>query len=415
MNEPCDSPVFGTPVAEAKDSDGQGPRRSAMIRTSPLANHAGDLKAQARRRLPRIVYDFLEGGSHDEITMRRNRADFDALFLRQRVFDHFAVRKSQTDMLGQRVSMPVGLAPIGMSGVFHPRAEICVARAAAAFGVPYCLSTLATCSIEEVSAEAGGPFLFQLFMMKDRAVNASLLERAAAAKCPGLVVNVDTAVQGRRNRDLDNGVTIPLNLRLWHFFDLVRRPRWVARYLGNRPTLANLAPYAPGGKDLAAVSDWAEPRFKGAVHTADLEWLRQQWPGTLVVKGVLDPEDVKIALELGADSVVVSNHGGRQLEGAPSTIEMIPRIRDAVGSDAELILDSGIRSGFDVLKALGRGANGCLVGRAYIYGLAAHGEQGVAAALHLLALELDEAMTLTGTADVNALPENLVFGPSSCR
>lgn len=415
MNEPCDSPVFGTPVAEAKDSDGQGPRRSAMIRTSPLANHAGDLKAQARRRLPRIVYDFLEGGSHDEITMRRNRADFDALFLRQRVFDHFAVRKSQTDMLGQRVSMPVGLAPIGMSGVFHPRAEICVARAAAAFGVPYCLSTLATCSIEEVSAEAGGPFLFQLFMMKDRAVNASLLERAAAAKCPGLVVNVDTAVQGRRNRDLDNGVTIPLNLRLWHFFDLVRRPRWVARYLGNRPTLANLAPYAPGGKDLAAVSDWAEPRFKGAVHTADLEWLRQQWPGTLVVKGVLDPEDVKIALELGADSVVVSNHGGRQLEGAPSTIEMIPRIRDAVGADAELILDSGVRSGFDVLKALGRGANGCLVGRAYIYGLAAHGEQGVAAALHLLALELDEAMTLTGTADVNALPENLVFGPSSCR
>ncbi|HML92728.1 alpha-hydroxy acid oxidase [Methyloceanibacter sp.] len=414
MNEQFDSPLFGSPVAGTEDSGEHAPRRGAMIRTSPLANHAGDLKALARRRLPRIVYDFLEGGSHDEISMRRNRADFDALFLRQRVFDHFAARKSQANMLGQRASMPVGLAPIGMSGVFYPRAEICVARAAAAFGVPYCLSTLATCSIEEVSAAAGGPFLFQLFMMKDRAINASLLERAAEAKCPGLVVNVDTAVQGRRNRDLDNGVTIPLNLRLWHLFDLVRRPRWVARYLGNKPTLANLAPYAPGdSKDLASVSDWAEPRFKGAVHTEDLEWLRQQWPGTLIVKGVLDPEDVKIALDLGADSVVVSNHGGRQLEGAPSTIEMVPRIRDAVGDDAELILDSGVRSGFDVLKALGRGANGCLVGRAYIYGLAAHGEQGVAAALHLLAQELDEAMTLTGTGNVNALPENLVFGPSS--
>ena len=372
-----------------------------MIRTSPLANHAGDLKSLARRRLPRIVYDFLEGGSHDEITMRRNRADFGALFLRQRVFDHFAVRTSQTSILGQRASMPVGLAPIGMSGVFYPRAEICVARAAAAFGVPYCLSTLATCSIEEVSAAAGGPFLFQLFMMKDRAINASLLERAAEAKCPGLVVNVDTAVQGRRNRDLDNGVTIPLNLRLWHLFDLVRRPRWVVRYLGNKPTLANLAPYAPGGKDLASVSDWAEPRFKGAVHTEDLEWLRQQWPGTLIVKGVLDPEDGR-SLDLGA-SVVVSNHGGRQLEGAPSTIEMIPRICDTTRRCGAHSRQASAR--FDVLKALGGAPMGASWG-APIYGLAAHG-RGVAAALHLLSQELTR-MTLT------ALPASTPCRRTSC-
>lgn len=409
MNEQFDTAHFG---AQADNRRGQALRRSAMVRTSPLANHAGDLKARARKQLPKIVFDFVEGGSHDEITMRRNWDDFDALRLRQRVFDHCPDRKYATTILGRPASLPVGLAPIGMSGVFYPRAEICVARAAGAFGVPYCLSTLATCSIEDVAAAVDEPFLFQLFMMNDRDINASLLRRAEEAKCPGLVVNVDTAVQGRRNRDLDNGVTIPLNLRLWHLLDIVRRPRWIARYLRNKPTLANLAPYAPGPKDLASVSAWAEPRFKGAVQTADLEWLRQQWPGTLIVKGVLDPDDVKIALDLGADSVVISNHGGRQLDGAPSTIEMLPRIRDAVGPDAEIILDSGVRSGFDVLKALGRGANGCLVGRGYIYGLAAHGERGVTAALQLLAQELDEAMTLTGTADVNALPENLVFGPS---
>jgi L-lactate dehydrogenase (cytochrome) len=294
--------------------------------------------------------------------------------------------------------------------VFYPRAEIHAARAASAFGVPYCLSTLASCSIEEVAAASDTPFLFQLYMMKDRAINAALLQRAEQAKCPGLVVNVDTAVQGRRNRDLDNGLVVPLKVRPRHVMRIIRRPRWLFRWLRNKPTLGNLAPYCPDGTDLATVSVWAEPRFKGSVTIADLEWLRHHWPRKLIVKGILDPEDAKRGVELGVDSLVVSNHGGRQLDGAASTIDMLPRIREAVGDNVELLLDSGVRSGFDILKALGRGANGCLIGRAFVYGLAAHGGPGVTAALELLAQELDEAMALTGTADVNVLPNDLVFG-----
>ena len=378
------------------------------VRASSLAHHAGHLKARAKRRLPIAIYDFLEGGARDEITLKRNRADFEALRLRQRVFDHVAARNTRTMLLAQSAAIPVALAPIGMAGVFHSRAEIHAARAAAKFDVPYCLSTLASSSIEDVTQAVDRPFLFQLYMMKDRAVNASLLERAENAKCPALIVNVDTAVQGRRNRDLDNGLTVPLKFDARHVAFL-RRPFWVARWLSNTPTLGNLAPYCPDGRDLAKVSVWAESQFKGAVTIEDLEWVRRRWPRKLVVKGVLDPEDARQAVRAGADAIVISNHGGRQLDGADSTIATLPRIREAVGGDAELILDSGVRSGFDVLKALGRGADGCLVGRAYLYGLAAHGERGVTTALELIAQELDEAMTLTGTADVNALPEDLVF------
>lgn len=407
MNERFNSELADTiaePVASAAEL-----RRSAMVKSPTLAQHAGHLKIAAKRRLPIAIYDFLEGGSNDEVTLKRNRDDFEALRLRQRVFDHVAVRNTCTALFGQRAAIPVALAPIGMGGVFFPRAEIHAARAASAFGVPYCLSTLASCSIEEVAAAVETPFLFQLYMMKDRAINAALMQRAEQAKCPGLVVNVDTAVQGRRNRDLDNGLVVPLKVRPRHVVRIVRKPRWLYSWLRNKPTLGNLAPYSPDGTDLATVSMWAEPRFKGSVTAADLEWIRHHWPRKLVVKGILDPDDAKLAVEVGADSLIVSNHGGRQLDGAASTIDMLPRIREAVGPDVEVLLDSGVRSGFDILKALGRGANGCLVGRAYVYGLAAHGEPGVGAALQLLAQELDEAMTLTGTADINALPENLVF------
>jgi L-lactate dehydrogenase (cytochrome) len=411
MYEQFDSRLTGVPAKGVTGVDTVEVRGGAMLRPSPLANHPAHLRAKAKRYLPAIVFDFLEGGSHDEITMRRNRADFDALRLRQRVFDHSVIRTTRTTLLGQVASMPVALGPVGMCGAFHPQAEVHAARAAAAFGVPYCLSSLASSSIEEVAAATDAPFLFQLYLMKDREINASLMQRAERAKCPALMVNVDTAVQGRRNRDLDNGVSIPLNLRIWQLLDLVRRPQWVFRFLRNKPTLANLAPYCPDGQDLATVSAWAEPSFKGAVSRDDLEWLRKNWSGKLIVKGVLDPEDAVAAADLGVDSVVVSNHGGRQLDSAASSIEMLPLVRDAVGDRVELTLDSGVRSGFDVLKALGRGADGCLLGRAYIYGLAPYGERGVAAALQLIAQELDEAMTLTGTADVKALPENLVFGP----
>lgn len=384
-------------------------RGGAMVKPPALALHPGHLKSAAKRRLPKVIYDFLEGGSNDEVTLKRNRDDFESVQLNQRVFDHVASRNMHTVLFGQRAAIPVALAPIGLGSLFYPRAEICAARAASAFGVPYCLSTLSSCSIEDVAAAVGAPFLFQLYMMKDRALNASLLQRADRARCPALVLNVDTAVQGRRNRDLDNGAVVPLKVRPRYVTQIMRRPRWLFNWLRYKPTLGNLAPYSPEGSDLATVSAWAEPRFKGAVTPADLEWVRHVWPRKLVVKGILDPEDAKLAVKLGADAIVVSNHGGRQLDGAASTISRLPAIRDAVGDGVEVILDSGVRSGFDVLKALGLGADGCLLGRAFVYGLAAHGEAGVSAALELFAQELDEAMTLTGAADVNALPKGLVL------
>jgi L-lactate dehydrogenase (cytochrome) len=411
MNERFDSQFTDTASERVASIDAPKLRGGAMVRAPTLAAHAGHLRARARRRLPGAIFDFLEGGSNDEVTLRRNGADFEALRLRQRVFDHVASRNLHTVLLGQHAEIPVGLAPIGVAGVFYPRAELHAARAASAFGVPYCLSTLSSCSVEEV-AETGNPFLFQLYMMKDRAINASLLQRAEQAHCPAVMLTLDTAVQGRRNRDLDNDLVVPLKLRPHHVLRILRKPRWLFNWLRHKPTLGNLAPYSPKGSDLATVSVWAESRFKGAVTAADLEWVRHVWPRKLVVKGILDPDDAKLAVKLGADAIVVSNHGGRQLDGASSTVQMLPAIREAVGDDVELILDSGVRSGSDVLKALGLGAKGCLIGRAYIYGLAAYGQAGVTTALELMAQELDEAMTLTGTADVNDLPKGLVLPPS---
>lgn len=409
MNERFDS-QFAHAAPERVDSiDTPKLRGTATVKPPALTLHSGHLKKAARRRLPIAIFDFLEGGSNDEVTLRRNRADFEAVRLRQSVFDHAASRNLHTVLFGQHAEIPVALAPIGMGGVFYPRAEIHAARAACAFGVPYCLSTLSSCSIEEVASEVRAPFSFQLYMMKDRAINAALVQRAEQAHCPALLLNVDTAVQGRRNRDLDNGLVVPLKVRPKHVARIVRKPRWLWSWLRNKPTMGNLAPYCSEGSDLATVSVWAESHFKGAVTAADLEWVRHAWPRKLIVKGILDVEDAKLATKLGADAIVISNHGGRQLDGASSTIEMLPQIREAVGDDVELILDSGVRSGFDVLKALGRGANGCLIGRAYVYGLAAYGEAGVTAALELISRELDEAMTLTGTADVNALPRGLVL------
>ena len=409
MNERFDSQFADSASEPVASVDTPVLRGGAMVKPPAVARHPGHLKAGARRRLPSAVFDFLEGGSNDEVTLRRNRADFEDLRLNQRVFDHVAPRNLRTTLFGQRAAMPVALAPIGMGGVFHPGAEIHAARAASAFGVPYCLSTLSSCAMEEVAAAVSAPFLFQLYLFKDRAITSALLQRADRLHCPGLVITLDTAVQGRRNRDLDNGLVVPLKVRPSHVLGMMRKPRWLLNWLLKKPTLGNLAPYSPDGSDLATVSVWADARFKGAVSPADLEWVRHIWPRKLVVKGILDPEDAKLAVKLGADTIVISNHGGRQLDGASSTIKMLPAIREVVGDTVELILDSGIRSGSDVLKALGLGANGCLIGRAFVYGLAAHGETGVSAALELIAQELDEAMTLTGTPDVNALPSGLVL------
>ncbi|MBM3544598.1 MAG: alpha-hydroxy-acid oxidizing protein [Alphaproteobacteria bacterium] len=382
------------------------------FKIAPLAWHLGNLKAAAKRRLPRGIFDFIEGGSYDENTMRANVADLGALRLRQRVLVTTPNRNQHTRILGQRSSMPVAIAPIGLMGVIYPRGEIHAARAAQEIGVPFSLSTLSTCTIEEVSAAVREPFFFQLYMFKDRAVNAALLQRAEQARCSALIVTVDTAVHPRRNRDLDNGMTVPLKIRPRNVARILAKPRWLISWLRHRPTLANLTPFVPGGADLGTVSVWAERNYKGAVGIADLEWIRANWSRKLVVKGVLDPEDAKLAIKLGADAVVVSNHGGRQLDGANSTVKAFPAIRDVVGDSAELLIDSGVRSGLDVLKILGLGAKACLLGRPFVYGLAAHGQTGVMAALRLIAQDLDQGMALTGVDDVNSLPSGRVIDPA---
>jgi L-lactate dehydrogenase (cytochrome) len=411
VNEPINS-RFAHATAERVSSFDRPELKTVAESGAPaLARHPGDLKAAARRRLPRAIFDYVEGGSYDEVTLRANRADLEALRLSQRVLVNAATRNQHTTIFDQRASMPVALAPIGLAGIVYPRGEIHAAKAAHAFGVPFCLSTLSSCSIEDVAAAIRAPFLFQLYMFKERAINAALLQRAEQARCSALVLTLDTAVQGRRNRDLDNGFVVPLKVRPHHVIGILSHLRWAIGWLRARPTLANLAMFVPGKSDLASVSAWAERHYKGAVGVADLEWVRKHWQRKLVVKGILDAEDAKLAVKLGADAIVVSNNGGRQLDGTNTPVKALPAIREALGDDVELIFDGGIRSGLDILKALGLGAKGCLVGRAHVYGLAAYGEAGVGAALELMAKELDDGMALTGVADVNALPKDLVLKP----
>jgi L-lactate dehydrogenase (cytochrome) len=379
------------------------------IEFTPLAQPHGQLKRAARRRLPRALFDFVEGGSYDEVTLRANVEDFAALRLRQRVLCEHSTRKLGTKILGERARIPVALAPIGLAGLLRPRGEIQAARAAAAFGVPFCLSTFSVCSVEEVAAAVASPFFFQLYMFKDRGINATLIERAEKAGCSVLVLTVDTAVHGRRNRDLDNGLTVPVKVRPRHVYQVLTHPRWAIGWLMHNRTMGNLAMFVPGKPTMSNVTGWAQENYLAA-SPAEMEWVRERWGGKIVVKGVLDPEDAKLAVSLGADAIVVSNHGGRQLDGALSSAMAFPAIRDAVGDEVELLIDSGVSSGLDVLKALGLGAKACLIGRAYLYGLAAYGEAGVTTVLQLMAQELDAAMALTGVDDVHALPEGLVIG-----
>lgn len=387
------------------------PLRLKPARKSRLngACHIADLRAAAKRRLPRPIFDYLDGGSFDEITLRDNEADFAALRLRQRVMADVSNRKAATTIVGQGASIPVALAPIGLAGLISPYGEIHAARAASAFGVPFCLSSFSTCSIADVADAVPGPFMFQLYIFKDRGVNAALLEHCKKAKCSALVVTMDANVMGTRHRDTKNGLTVPLRLTPKFIASVARRPAWVHGWLtSQRRTFGNIEEFVGAGSDLGTCSAWMEQNYKGSYDRKDLEWLRKEWPGKLVVKGLLDADDARIAVDLGADAVVVSNHGGRQLDRAQSAVKAIPAIRESVGDRVELLLDGGVRSGLDVLKALGLGARGCLIGRAYMYGLAADGEAGVTAALNMMARELDVGMALTGIADVQNLPEGVV-------
>lgn len=377
-------------------------------RPSASAVSISSLRDASLRRLPRAVFDFIDGGSYDEISLGANRSALDRLRLRQRVMIDVSARNPGTTIVHEPVGLPVVLAPTGLMGFVHPDGEVLAARAAQAFNVPLCLSVLSVCAIEEVASVISKPLWFQLYLFKDRRINEDLLRRAQDANCPVLVLTMDLHVEGRRNRDLINGFTIPPRFSLLRAF--LARPRWAWAIKRNKhKTLGTLEKYVPGPPSLASVTTWLAKELNVSFDHTDLKWVRQNWSGKLIVKGILDSEDAKIATDLGVDAIVVSNHGGRQLDGAPTPVEAIPKIRDAVGERVELLFDSGIRSGLDVLKALGLGAKAVFLARPFLYGLGAYGEAGVCRALELIAEELDVGMALTGVTDLRSLPRDLVL------
>lgn len=363
-----------------------------------------ELRLAARRRVPKMFYEYVDAGSWTESTYRRNAADLDAIQLRQRVGIDFSQRNLATSMIGQPVALPLALAPTGIAGMQHPDGEILAARAAEAAGVPFTLSTMSVCSIEDVAANTSKPFWFQLYLMKDRGFAADLIARAKRAGCSALVFTMDLQVPGKRHKDYKNGLSTPPRFDLGTLIQLLKRPGWCARMLGTRRrTFGNIVGHAPGVSNIAFMADWTSSQFDPSVTWRDIEWLRSQWDGKLILKGILDAEDARIATGVGADALIVSNHGGRQLDGAPSTIAALPRIVDAVAGAMEVHMDGGIRTGQDVFKALAHGAQAVHIGRAFLYGLGAAGQAGVTRALDIIREELDLTMSLCGVTDVRAI------------
>jgi len=360
-----------------------------------------DLRQIARKRVAKPVFEYVDGGAYTEATLRANSADLEALALRQRVAVNVDNRSTRTTMAGHDVSMPVALAPVGLSGLNWADGEILAARAAQRFGVPYTLSTMSICSIEDVAGAVDKPFWFQLYVMRDRAFSASLIERAKAAKCSALVLTLDLQVQGQRHRDIKNGLAVPPVLTMGTLLDVATKPSWLVNVLGGkRKSFGNLESLLAKAGNLKTLSQWISNQFDPTLNWKDVEWVKNLWGGKLILKGILDAEDARLAAASGADAIVVSNHGGRQLDGAVSSIRALPGIVDAVGGKTEVWFDGGIRTGQGVLKALALGARGCMVGRAYAYGLGAMGEVGVTRALEILHKELDVTMALCGLKDV---------------
>jgi L-lactate dehydrogenase (cytochrome) len=371
-----------------------------------------DLHAVARRKVPKAFFDYAESGSYNEETLRANRADLEKIKLRQRVLVDVSQRSLATTIVGQEVAAPIALSPIGLLGMQHGDGEILAARAANAAGIPFTLSTMSICSIEQVAKATGKPFWFQLYVIRDREFSKDLLARAKAANCNALVLTVDLQVLGQRHRDIRNGMTVPPEFRLKNVIDIGRKPRWLWSVLkGRSKTFGNLAGHVKGMEDVSSLAQWTNQQFDPALNWKDIEWIKSIWPGKLIIKGILDVEDAKTAVKLGADAIVVSNHGGRQLDGAPSSIAALPAIADAVGSQTEVLFDGGIRTGSDLMRALALGARACLIGRAYVWGLGAAGEAGVARAIDILKNELSVTMALCGVnrlADIG--PQVLVGG-----
>ncbi|HXZ49561.1 MAG TPA: alpha-hydroxy acid oxidase [Usitatibacter sp.] len=369
-----------------------------------------DLRELAGKRVPRMFLDYLESGSWTEGTLRANEADFDRILLRQRVAVNLENRSVRSRMIGEDVAMPVALAPVGLCGMMHADGEILAARAAARFGVPFTLSTMSICSIEDIAAHGDKPFWFQLYVMRDREFVERLIDRAKAARCSALVLTLDLQILGQRHRDLKNGLTAPPRFTIPNLLDLTTKPRWCLGMLGTkRRFFGNIVGHARGVNDMSSLFSWTAEQFDPGLDWSDVEWVKKRWGGRLVLKGIMDAEDAKIARDSGADALIVSNHGGRQLDGAPSSIAALPAIVDAVGGGIEVWVDGGIRSGQDVLKAVALGAKGTMIGRAYIYGLGALGEAGVAKALELIARELDLTMAFCGRTGIGAVDRGILL------
>ncbi|HEV8106006.1 MAG TPA: alpha-hydroxy acid oxidase [Burkholderiales bacterium] len=377
----------------------------------PVVTCIEDLRQLSRKRVARAIFDYVDCGSYTESTLRANRADLELLTLRQRVGIDVDARSTRGTMLGEEVTMPVGLAPVGLTGLNWADGEIVAARAAQRFGVPFTLSTMSICSIEDVAGGVEKPFWFQLYVMRDRGFAASLIERAKAAGCSALVLTLDLQVQGQRHRDLKNGLAVPPKLTLATALDIMTKPGWALNVLrGRRKSFGNLEGRIPDAKSLTTLSQWIAGQFDPTLSWKDVEWVKNLWGGKLVLKGILDAEDAKIAAQSGADAIVVSNHGGRQLDGTMSSIRALPDVVDAVGERIEVWFDGGIRSGQDVLKALALGARATLIGRAFAYGLGAMGEAGVMRALEIIQRELDVTMALCGLRSVREANRSILRG-----
>ncbi|WP_342713186.1 alpha-hydroxy acid oxidase [Bradyrhizobium sp. B124] len=362
-----------------------------------------DLRQLHKRRVPKAFFDYADRGSYTEDTLRANSEDLQQIKFRQRILVDVSKRSLATTILGEPSAMPLILAPVGLLGMQHGDGEIYACRAAQAAGIPFTQSTMSICSIEDIAAAVDKPFWFQLYVMKDRGFIKSLIERAIAAKCSALVLTVDLQVIGQRHQDIKNGMTVPPEWSLSKLLDFASKPSWVAGVLrGKRRSFGNIVGHVKGTEDLTKLSEWTASQFDTTLNWKDIDWIRSIWPGKLILKGILDVEDAELAAKTGAQAIVVSNHGGRQLDGAPSSIEVLPEIVDEVGSKLEIMFDGGIRTGMDIMRALALGAKSCMIGRAYAYGLGAGGEAGVAKALDILGKELTTTMGLCG---VNTIAE----------
>jgi L-lactate dehydrogenase (cytochrome) len=376
----------------------------------PVITNIEDLRVLAQRRVPRMFYDYADSGSWTESTYRANERAFADIKLRQRVAVDIEKRSVRTTMIGEDVAMPVALAPTGLTGMQHADGEILAARAAERFGVPFTLSTMSICSIEDIAAHTKRPFWFQLYVMRDRAFIESLIDRAKAAACSALMLTLDLQVLGQRHKDIKNGLSAPPKPTLANLINLATKPRWCLGMLGTkRRQFGNIVGHVKGVADMSSLSAWTQQQFDPSLSWKDVEWIKKRWGGKLVLKGILDAEDARLAADTGADALIVSNHGGRQLDGAPASIEALPAIADAVGSRIEVWLDGGIRSGQDVLKSVALGARGTLIGRAFLYGLGALGEAGVTRCLQIIHKELDISMAFCGRTEIRQVDRSILL------